>query len=85
MIESVKMFAAHCDGEGCKESFETFGGYGALHDKEEIQDEICDSSEWSLLNDGRVYCPKCHNLSLNESNELCSYTKKGEFLGVNAI
>ena len=78
MIEKVEMYSAICDN--CKETLELCGGYAALNDRSSVQEEL-DDSDWSGLENDKVYCPDCHVKKWDDDEEnLFAYTKDGQLL-----
>ena len=76
-IEKIDMWCATCDN--CKDNYELYDGCIALNEKNAIEDDIKDAGEWVILEDGKTYCPDCHQTQWDEeADENLAFTKDTE-------
>lgn len=66
MVEKIEMYGAVCDG--CKDIMEIYDGTVGLTEADHVKDAIYET-EWSLLEDGKCYCPKCHTVEWDDEND----------------
>lgn len=83
MISEIVMYQAKCDN--CDAQFELYDGFMALNERSAIVDSLVNDESWSLLEDGRCFCPNCHTNKWDDEGEhLLAFTKDtdAQLLGV---
>ena len=80
MIKEVTMYSAFCDG--CGDVFEMWGDFTSHPIKLEIRQELVEKeNDWSLLKDGKCYCPDCHFTELDGEGNWLAFTIGGHSSG----
>lgn len=83
MIVTVKYYQALCDG--CKAYLEMMEEYSALNDIGAVRDEVS-NSDWSMVENGKIYCPDCHTTKWNEDEDkLLAFTKDMQNSGATLL